>query len=199
MTSADAAARINPQLGPQPEELAMDELETLRYPVGRFSRLTAPLDRATRSAHIDTIEQTPSKFRLLVRGLSDAQLDTPYRPGGWTVRQVVHHVPDSHMNAFVRLKLALTEANPTVKPYDEKAFAELSDSRLPVNVSLGLLDALHARWIAVLSALTPHDFARPLYHPEIGAITIDYQVQTYGWHSRHHVAHITRLREREGW
>jgi hypothetical protein len=103
------------------------------------------------------------------------------------------------MNAFVRLKLALTEENPTVKPYDEKAFAELADQCLPVDVSLALTDALHARWVAVLNALTPQQFTRPLYHPEIGAITIDYQVQTYGWHSRHHVAHITRLREREGW
>ena len=177
----------------------MDDVETLRYPVGRFSRLTSPLDRATRSAHIDTIEQTPAKFRSLVNGRSDAELDTPYRPGGWTVRQVVHHVPDSHMNAFVRLKLALTEDNPTVKPYDQEKFASLPDQRLPIDVSLSLLDGLHARWVAVLNTLTPEQFTRPLYHPEIGPITVDYLVQTYGWHSRHHVAHITRLREREGW
>src|SRR5437762_11754173 len=180
-------------------EESMDDLERLRYPVGRMPRSSAPLDARTREEYLGVLESMAGRVRALVNGLGDAELDTPYRPGGWTVRQVVHHVPDSHMNAYVRLKLALTEANPTVKPYDEKAFAELSDSRLPVDVSLGLLDALHARWIAVLSALTPHDFARPLYHPEIGAITIDYQVQTYGWHSRHHVAHITRLREREGW
>jgi hypothetical protein len=115
------------------------------------------------------------------------------------VRQVVHHLGDSHMNAFVRLKLALTENNPTVKPYDEKAFAELPDQQLPIDVSLVLLDGLHARWAAVLNMLTDDQFARPLYHPEIGAITIEYLVQSYGWHSRHHVAHITRLREREGW
>ena len=115
------------------------------------------------------------------------------------MRQVVHHVPDSHLNAYVRVKLALTEDNPTIKPYDQDAFAGLPDQKLPIDVSLSLLDSLHARWVAVLNALTPQQFARPLYHPEIGAITIDYLVQTYGWHSRHHVAHITRLRELEGW
>jgi hypothetical protein len=152
-----------------------------------------------RAEAIAAIATLPMTLRAAVRGLSDAQLDTPYRPGGWTVRQVVHHVADSHMNAFVRLKLALTEENPTVKPYDEKAFANLADQRLPVDVSLLLLDGLHARWTAVLTPLTPEQFGRPLYHPEIGPITVDYLVQTYGWHSRHHVAHITRLREREGW
>jgi hypothetical protein len=115
------------------------------------------------------------------------------------VRQVVHHVPDSHLNAYVRVKLALTEDNPTIRPYDQDAFAGLPDQKMPIDVSLSLLDSLHARWVVVLKALTPPQFARPLYHPEIGAITIDYLVQTYGWHSRHHVAHITRLREREGW
>ena len=148
---------------------------------------------------IAAIAELPVKMRDAVRGLSEAQLDTPYRPGGWTVRQVVHHVPDSHLNAYVRVKLALTENNPTIKPYDQDAFAGLPDQKLPIDVSLSLLDSLHARWVVVLKALTPQQFARPLYHPEIGAITIDYQVQTYGWHSRHHVAHITRLREREGW
>ena len=152
-----------------------------------------------RPAASAAIAALPVRMREAVRGLSDAQLDTPYRPGGWTVRQVVHHVPDSHMNAFVRLKLALTEDNPTVKPYDEKAFATLPDQRRPIEPSLTLLDGLHTRWAAVLKTLTPQQFTRPLYHPEIGAITVDYLVQTYGWHSRHHVAHITRLREREGW
>ena len=170
----------------------------LRYPVGEFT-MPAPVTAALRAEAIAAITVLPVKMRDAVRGLSDTQLDTPYRPGGWTVRQVVHHVGDSHINAFVRLKLALTESNPTVKPYDEKAFANLPDQRLPIDVSLSLLDGLHARWAAVLNTLTPEHVARPLYHPEIGAITIDYLVLTYGWHSRHHVAHITRLREREGW
>jgi hypothetical protein len=170
----------------------------LRYPIGEFT-MPAAVTPALRTEAITAIAELPARMRDAVRGLSDAQLDTPYRPGGWTVRQVVHHVPDSHMNAFVRLKLALTEDNPTVKPYDEKKFAELPDQRLPIEPSLSLLDGLHARWVTVLRALAPPQFGRPLYHPEIGAITVDYLVQTYGWHSRHHVAHITRLREREGW
>ena len=170
----------------------------LRYPVGEFI-MPAPVTAAMRAEAIAAITVLPVKMRDAVRGLSDTQLDTPYRPGGWTVRQVVHHVGDSHINAFVRLKLALTESNPTVKPYDEKAFANLPDHRLPIDVSLSLLDGLHARWAAVLNTLTLEHSARPLYHPEIGAITIDYLVLMYGWHSRHHVAHITRLREREGW
>lgn len=170
----------------------------LRYPVGEFT-MPASVTAAMRANAIAAITTLPAKMRDAVRGLSDAQLDTPYRPGGWTVRQVVHHVADSHINAFVRLKLALTEENPTVKPYDEKAFANLPDQRLPVDVSLSLLEGLHVRWTAVLNTLAPEQFARPLYHPEIGAITVDYLVQTYGWHSRHHVAHLTRLREREGW
>ena len=170
----------------------------LRYPVGEFAMPTSvtPVMRATAIADIAAL---PARVRQAVRGLSTAQIDTPYRPGGWTVRQVVHHLADSHMNAFVRLKLALTEDNPTVKPYDEKLFAALPDQQLPVDVSLTLLDGLHTRWAAVLNTLTADQFSRPLYHPENGAITIDYVVQTYGWHSRHHVAHITRLREREGW
>ena len=138
-------------------------------------------------------------MRDAVRGLSESQLDTAYRPGGWTVRQVVHHVPDSHLNAYIRVKLALTEDNPTIKPYDQDAFAQLPDQKLPIDVSLSLVDALHARWTTVLRSLTPAQFERPLVHPEIGPISIDYLVQLYGWHSRHHVAHITRLREREGW
>jgi len=170
----------------------------LRYPVGEF-KMPASVTPATRADAIEAIEALPGHMRNAVRGLSDSQLDTRYRPGGWTVRQVVHHVPDSHLNAYIRLKLAITEDNPTIKPYDQDAFAQLPDQRLPIDVSLLLLDALHARWTTVLRALTPDQFGRPLIHPEIGAITVDYLVQLYGWHSRHHVAHITRLREREGW
>jgi hypothetical protein len=170
----------------------------LRFPIGEFV-MPSSVTPQLRTAAIGAIADMPARMREAVRGLSEAQLDTPYRPGGWTVRQVVHHVPDSHLNAYVRVKLALTEDNPTIKPYDQDAFAGLPDQKLPIDVSLSLVDSLHARWVAVLKALTPQQFARPLYHPEIGAITIDYLVQTYGWHSRHHVAHITRLREREGW
>ena len=172
--------------------------EDLRYPVGQFV-MPPSVTPSMRVEAIRNIAELPARMRDAVRGLSDAQLDTPYRPGGWTVRQVVHHVPDSHMNAFTRLKLALTEDNPTIKPYDEKLFAQLPDARLPIEPSLSLVDGLHARWAALFETLTPQQFARPWFHPEIGAITVDYLLQTYGWHSRHHVAHITSLRAREGW
>src|SRR5215211_2574448 len=130
----------------------MTDIETLRYPVGRLPRRNEPLDAATRGRLLDSIAQTPARFRALVAGLSDAQLDTPYRPGGWTVRQVVHHVPDSHLNAYVRIRLALTEDSPTIKPYEEARWAELPDARtLPVEVSLALLEALHVRWVSLLA------------------------------------------------
>jgi len=170
----------------------------LRYPIGKFT-LPSTITPDLRTGAIDVIAALPARMRDAVRGLSESQLDTPYRPGGWTVRQVVHHVPDSHLNAYVRVKLALTEDNPTIKPYDQNAFATLADQRLPIEISLSLLDGLHARWVAVWKAMTSDQFTRRLYHPEIGAITVDYLLQHYDWHSRHHVAHITRLREREGW
>jgi len=176
----------------------VDMTTDLRYPLGEFS-MPATVTPQMRTDAIRHIAELPVRMREAVRGLSDAQLDTPYRPGGWSVRQVVHHVPDSHMNAFTRLKLALTEDNPTIKPYDEKLFAQLPDSRVPIDASLSLLDGLHARWTTLLETLTLQQFARPWFHPEIGAITVDYLLQTYGWHSRHHVAHITHLRQREGW
>ena len=134
-----------------------------------------------------------------VRGLSAAQLDTPYRPGGWTIRQVVHHLGESHMNAFIRFKLALTEDNPTIKPYDEDAWAKLKDAQSPIEPSVTLLDALHQRWVVLLEGLEPADFARPLQHPERGPMTLDSMLQLYSWHGPHHVAHITGLRQREGW
>lgn len=170
----------------------------LRYPIGEFS-MPASVTAGMRATAIADIKELPKNMRAAVHGLSASQLDTPYRPGGWTVRQVVHHVPDSHLNAYIRTKLALTENNPTIKPYDQDAFAQLPDQKLPIDVSLSLVESVHARWSAVLAVLTPEQFARPLVHPEIGKITVDYIVQLYGWHSRHHVAHITRLREREGW
>ncbi len=172
--------------------------QDLRYPIGEF-KPPAAISADMRTAAIAAIADMPARMRDAVRGLSEAQLDTPYRPGGWTVRQVVHHVPDSHLNAYIRVKLALTEDNPTIKPYDQDAFAQLPDQKLPIDVSLSLLDALHTRWMTVLRALRSEQFGRRLVHPEIGQISVDYLVQMYGWHSRHHVAHITRLREREGW
>jgi len=170
----------------------------LRYPIGEFV-LSSAITPDMRAAAVDTIAALPARMRDAVSGLSESQFDTPYRPGGWTIRQVVHHVPDSHLNAYIRVKLALTEDNPTIKPYDQVAFAMLADQRLPAGISLSLLDALHARWVAVWNAMTPDQFSRPLSHPEIGTITIDYLLQHYSWHSHHHVAHITRLRDREGW
>lgn len=149
---------------------------------------------------IDVIAAAPLRMREAVRGLSPVQLDTPYREGGWTVRQVVHHVPDSHINAYVRLKLALTEDAPTIKPYDEGAWAQLPDSRVTaVEVSLALLDSLHARWTDLLRAMSDSDFQRQLLHPDHGLMTLDWLVAMYAWHSRHHVAHITSLRERMNW
>ena len=175
-------------------------MDALRYPVGRFDA-AADVPHAERAALIESIAATPARLRAAVNGLSDTQLDTPYREGGWTVRQVVHHVPDSHLNAYVRMKLALTENTPTVKPYDENAWATLADARMPIEPSLGLLDGVHARWATLYRAMTPKDLSRTFLHPEYrnGPLTLDWLLQQYAWHSRHHVAHITSLREREGW
>jgi hypothetical protein len=171
----------------------------LRFPVGTYTR-TATLSPDARRAALDAIAEGPARMREAVRGLTDAQLDTPYRPGGWSVRQVVHHVPDSHLNAYVRVKLALTEDMPTVKPYDETAWANLDDARTtPIEVSLTLLESMTDRWMRVLRAMKPDEFARKLNHPENGPMTLDDVVGMYAWHSKHHVAHITGLREREGW
>lgn len=171
-----------------------------RYPVGKFERKDT-LTPTERKTLIDDIAAAPARMRAAVKGLSEKQLDTPYREGGWTVRQVVHHVPDSHMNAFTRFKLALTEDTPLIKPYDEAKWAELSDVRdTPVETSLTLLDALHDRWVRLLRAMKDADFRRPLKHPEHeGTMTLDSMLSLYGWHSRHHVGHITSLRGRMGW
>jgi hypothetical protein len=171
----------------------------LRYPVGKYVKCES-LTPEQRADVIGQIAATPKKLRDAVAGLSHQQLDTPYRPGGWTVRQVVHHLPDSHMNSYVRLKLALTENDPTIKPYEEQLWAELADSRdTPVEVSLTLLDALHQRWEILLRSMRPEDFSRTLRHPALGPMPIDNLINIYAWHGRHHVAHITALREREGW
>jgi hypothetical protein len=172
--------------------------EDLRYPVGRF-RPHAP-NPSRRAANIADIAALPERIRAAVARLDDRQLDTPYRPDGWTVRQVVHHVADSHMNAFIRLKLALTEPEPTIKPYDENAWAALADVRLPIEVSLGLIDGVHRRWDALNAALQEADYGRLWTHPEHGkTFTIDFLLQNYAWHSRHHVAHVTALRARQNW
>jgi hypothetical protein len=173
--------------------------EELRYPIGRFQAVM-PVTSELRASGIDAIAGFPARLRDAVADLNDAQLDTPYRPEGWTVRQVIHHVADSHMQAVLRLKLALTEDTPTITPYDENAWARLPDMRLPVAVSIGLLEALHTRWAAVYRAMTPGDFARSFMHPELGAqLTLDWQLQQYAWHSHHHLAHITELGRRQGW
>ncbi len=168
----------------------------LSYPIGKF-QWTGPNTDTQRAGFISDISAVPEKLRAAVSGLNNAQLDTPYRPGGWTVRQLVHHIADSHMNAYIRFKLALTETEPLVKPYDEKAWAELPDSKLPIDVSLQLVDSLHERWSVVLSGMKSADFNRTLKHPELGIVDLDRYVALYAWHGKHHVAHITSLRERE--
>jgi len=170
----------------------------LRYPIGPEPAFE-PIAAAMRAQHVDAIAQLPESIRAAVKGLSDAQLDTPYRPGGWTVRQVVHHLADSHMHAFMRLKWALTEDTPTIKPYDEAPWAELADSAIGVGVSLGILDGIHARWVTLYRAMDAGQFARAFHHPERGPLTLDHHLHIYAWHSRHHVAHVTELRRRQGW
>lgn len=171
----------------------------LRYPIGKFTPpATSTAD--DRGRRIDEIAGLPGALRAAVGGLSPEQLDTPYRPGGWTVRQVVHHVPDSHINAYVRFRLALTEREPTIRPYEEARWAELEDARtLPPDVSLALLDALHDRWVTLLRALPDDAWPRTLNHPESGMHDLDWLLALYAWHGRHHVAHVTALRERMGW
>jgi hypothetical protein len=171
----------------------------LRYPIGKFKWEGHTTD-AQRRQQIDEIAAAPARLRAAIKDMSEQLLETPYRPGGWTVRQVVHHVPDSHMNTYIRFKLALTEENPTIKPYEEARWAELSDGRLPpVEVSLTLLDSLHHRWVVLLRSLATADWARTFQHPALGPMTLDKNLALYAWHGKHHVAHITALRERNGW
>ena len=171
----------------------------LRYPIGPFVRPTNPTPE-WRLQMIERIAETPRELRNAVRGLNESQLQTPYRDGGWTVRQVVHHVPDSHLNAYVRLKLALTESRPTIKPYEEALWARLPDSDgVPIDVSLSLLEALHTRWVALLRAMRDEDWAREYEHPETGKHDLNYLLAMYAWHGAHHTAPITSLRKRMGW
>src|SRR5215831_6776137 len=172
--------------------------DDLRFPVGKFDKTTIGSD--TRAASIKAIVELPASIAKAVEGLTDEQLDTPYRPGGWTVRQTVHHVADSHMNSFVRLRLALTESEPTIRPYEQQLWAELADTRTaPVELSLQLIDSLHARWVILLKSMRPDDFSRTFRHPELGLVRLDSNLALYSWHGKHHTAHITRLRERMNW
>ncbi len=171
----------------------------LRYPVGKF-KFPETVSAEDRQKFIEQIAETPARLRAAVSGLTGEQLDAPYRPGGWTVRQVVHHVPDSHMHSYARFRLALTEDEPTIKSYKEDRWAELLDARTgPVDVSLALLGALHERWVVLMRSFTEADWKRTFRHPELGSIRLEQNAALYAWHGRHHVAHITGLRDRMGW
>jgi len=175
-------------------------IEELRYPIGKF-KVKRPISREQLENFIQDIDQLPTKLRETVDGFSEAQLDTPYRPGGWTVRQVIHHLADSHMNSYIRFKLALTENKPTIKPYEEGQWAKLEDGRSgPVDLSLQLLEALHQRWTILLRSMAEEDFEKTFVHPEHGKeVPLDINVALYSWHSRHHLAHITSLKTRMSW
>ncbi len=171
----------------------------LRYPIGKFELVTSATE-SQRREWIDNIARAPGIVRAAIKGLTEEQLDTPYRPEGWTVRQVVHHLADSHLNAYTRFRLALTEDEPLIKPYQEDRWARLEDARTaPVDLSLTLLDSLHSRWILLLRSMSAADFSRKFRHPERGVLALDTNLGIYAWHGRHHTAHITSLRERMGW
>jgi uncharacterized damage-inducible protein DinB len=170
----------------------------LRYPIGKFTPVPS-LSAADRATCIEQIAAAPANFRRAVANLSDTQLDTPYRPGGWTVRQLAHHVPDSHMNAYIRFKLGLTEDVPAIKTYEEKDWAKTPEMRAPIAMSLDLLTALHVRWVTLLRSMQPVDFARTIKHPDWGTPSLDTILALYAWHGRHHTSHVTALRERMRW
>jgi len=174
----------------------MVDSQDLRYPIGKYQRpAQLPLDAQARAALIHDIERASAGLRAAVQGLSAADLDKQYRPGGWTIRQVVHHVPDSHMNGYTRMRLAMTEENPTIKPYREAQWAELPDVHgVPIDVSLALLEALHIRWTAFLRGLSAADFQRTFHHPELGDLPLDVALGIYAWHGKHHTAHVTNAR-----
>jgi uncharacterized damage-inducible protein DinB len=170
-----------------------------RYPIGKFA-YAGTLTAEQKQQYLTDIEQTPTRLRASLSGLSDQQLDTPYRDGGWTLRQVAHHVVDSHMNSYIRFKLALTEEEPTIKPYMESLWAELPEARhAPIAVSLALLDSLHQRWMLMLRTFTDVEWKRTFRHPEMGPMTLEKTLALYAWHGHHHVAHITNLRTQKGW
>lgn len=177
----------------------LPDLETLRYPIGHFNRPASSMS-GIRTAHIHTLRLLPERIKAAVDGLDDHQLDTPYREGGWTVRQVVHHVADSHANGYIRFRLALTEDWPTIKGYNQAAWADLSDARwLPIGISLDLISSLHARWVSLLESLSDSDFHRGYIHNEYGKQNLAQSLASYDWHARHHTAHINQLRQRMGW
>lgn len=176
------------------------ETTDARYPVGKFKWRDEKLTYAQRENLIGEIAAAPAKLRQAVAGLTEAQLDTPYREGGWTVRQVVHHAADSHLNAIIRFRLALTEAEPLIKPYNQDDWARLADARTaPVETSLRLVESVHERWVLLLRSMAAEDFARTFRHPELGVVNLDRNLALYAWHGRHHAAQITTLRERGGW
>ncbi|MCM3738476.1 bacillithiol transferase BstA [Bacillus cytotoxicus] len=170
----------------------------LRFPIGPFT-YEETITQGAIENWIKQIENLPTELKQAIKDLDTTQLDTPYRPGGWTVRQVVHHIADSHMNSYIRFKLALTENNPTIKPYMEGQWADLPDSELPVDISLALLESLHKRWVTLLQSMKPTDFEKTFHHPETGSNKLDVTIGLYAWHGRHHTAHITSLRNRLGW
>jgi uncharacterized damage-inducible protein DinB len=173
--------------------------DDLRYPMGQF-HWEGPATAADRAVAVEDIADFPARLKAALTGLSDEQIDTPYRPGGWTVRQLVHHLADSHLNAYARLRLGLTESEPSIKTWEEKDWAELPDARsAPVDASVVLLQGLHERWDLLLRAMSDADFERNLRHPDRGLMSLDLLTRLYGWHGRHHVAHITALRRRMGW
>ena len=176
----------------------MTSTEKLSYPIGRYD-FAAPVDDRQREDAIEDLADLPRALAAAVDGLTDAQLDTPYRPGGWTVRQLVHHVADSHLNGYMRLKWALTEDEPTIKPYDQDRWVDLPDASLPIDVALRLLDSVHRRWDEIWRSLDPSQLDRAFLHPEYGRIVVQKMADWYAWHARHHVAHVTALRQRESW
>jgi DinB family protein len=170
-----------------------------RYPIGKFT-FDGPASEAQRTKFINDIEQAPAALRNAVKSLTPEQIETPYREGGWTVRQVVHHVPESHMNAYIRFKLALTEIEPTVKPYLEDRWADTAEVRsTPLEISLSMLESLHDRWVRLLRSMQPADWKRTFRHPELGTVSLERNLALYAWHGKHHVAHITELKKRMGW
>ena len=174
-------------------------MSDLRYAIGKF-QYDGLLTAEQKQKSLEDIANAPANLHAAVEGLSEVQLDTPYRPGGWTVRQVVHHVPDSHMNAYIRFKLALTEDEPTIKPYEQQLWADLGDTKsTPIEVSLTLLDSLHQRWVQLLGSFTAADWKRTFRHPELGVVSLEKNLALYAWHGKHHVAHIAELRKRQGW
>lgn len=174
-------------------------MNDLRYPIGKFHYDGAPTEE-TRKIFIEQIAEAPARLHAAVKSLNERQLNTPYRPGGWTVRQVAHHLPDSHLNSYVRFKLALTEDDPLIKPYAEDRWAELADTKeTPIEVSLSMMESLHNRWVRLLRSLTSDDWKRTFRHPELGSVSLEKSLALYAWHGRHHVTQITSLKEREGW